>query len=274
MTSTVPYWLLLILTILTSLAYLTAWKYHKEADSQKHAPEISYNKMIIVSGMAVFTAFAIVLIYSIVGGDALWWVTGQNLGFLAKLIRFIPLFIFLVLQAAAPFGYKYFMEAFLKDKDLSVKNQFIALVVIVPVAVIIFMILHSFMSETASRIIFYILTICAIAGTFFYSLKKNIATTDKKFGLIYTVTSTLLCIATLFTVLYFIVALISLILQLMTVIAICAGITIVFGKGFSNEMTRETPIGKFIAEDGSRHQSQTSCDFRNQSVQKTKENNQ
>lgn len=120
MTSAIPYWLLFLITVIP-VGYSAFVTFRSDNDAR-----ISRNTMLTISGLLLASALSVILFYIMLGGNALWWVTGKEIGFWSKLLRVIPLSIFLLLQGAAPFAYKIFMEKYFHCDSLSVKSQFIS----------------------------------------------------------------------------------------------------------------------------------------------------
>lgn len=159
---------------------------------------------------------------------------------------------------AAPFAYKFMMDAYLDVTTLSVKTQFIALLVIVPVAIIV--------SIFAGNLWFYIIAGVGVIGAAVYSGINNVTSVGAKTGLAFSVVSFILCASALVTLLYLIVAFFSLILEMLPVIATIIGICIIFGKPFGNAIMRRDNAGNYIANDGSKHSSQSSRDARDRQM--------
>ncbi|MDE6460215.1 MAG: hypothetical protein K2K52_05200 [Paramuribaculum sp.] len=252
MTSTIPYWLLFILGI-ASVGYSTYIAFKTD----EHNP-ISKQTVNILTGIFLLVGLAVIVLYNALGGNALWWITGKDIGYGAKLLRVIPLVIFLAAEVVAPFAYKLMMEVYLDDKRLSVKTQFIALLVIVPVAIIV--------SIFAGNIWFYIIAGVGTVGAAVYSATSNVNSTGAKTGLAFTVISFILCASALVTLLYLVVAFFSLILEMLPVIATIIGVSIIFGKSYGNAVMRRDNAGNYIANDGSKHSSQSSRDTRDQQI--------
>lgn len=262
MTSAIPYWLLFILGVV-SVGY--SWFVAFRSDEGTRIPR---NMMVAVSAVMLIVALGVILFYSTLGGNALWWVTGKDIGFWDKLLRIIPLLVFLAAQAAAPFAYKMYMECYFRDSELSVKSQFISLVVIVPVALIISM----FIGSESRDLVFNIIAWTGLIGSAVYAATKNIGSVGVKAGIIYTVTSFVLCAATLVTLLYFVIAFISLILEMLPVIATIIAISIIFSKSYGNTVMRRDDDGNYIAHDGSRHASRSARDMRDSQIHSRQNN--
>lgn len=252
MTSAIPYWLLFFMGV-ASVGYSVYIAFK----SDENTP-ISKRTVNILAGMLLVVGVAVIVLYNALGGNALWWVTGKDIGYWAKLLRVIPLVVFLVAEVAAPFAYKLMMEACLDDKSLSVKTQFIALLVIVPVAIIV--------SIFAGNTWFYIIAGVGIVGAAVYSATSNVNSAGAKTGLAFTVVSFILCASALVTLLYMIVAFFSLILEMLPVIATIIGVCIIFGKSYGNAVMRRDNAGNYIANDGSKHSSEGARNYRDAQI--------
>lgn len=261
LTSAMPYWVLFIISIAASAGCFLL------TSRDEAGGKTSKKTMVWVSGAMVLVAVSIIALYATLGGNALWWIHDEEIGFFSRVLLVIPLIVFLAAEMVSPFLYKSFMESYFGVDNLSIKPQFISLVVIIPVALILIYVVGSmFMGPVAREIAFYALVGAGIAGAIIYSLKKNIVSAGSKGGLIYTVTSFILCAAALLSVLYFFVAIISILFEMITVIAIIVGIGIVFGKSFGNSVMRRDNDGNYIANDGSKHSSASARDSRDSQI--------
>ena len=273
LTSTAPYWILFVLSLASAaICFLAVYNNKDNDEPANQSMWFSKNMMYGITGIMLAVALIVIIFYSMLGGNALWWITGKEISYWSKLLRLIPLIVFLAAQAAAPFAYNFYMESFFDGKKLSVKSQFISLVVIIPVTLIIMLICSSFIDTATRNVLFYIIAGVGLIGAAIYSAKKNIGSAGVKFGLIYTVTSFILCAATLVTLLYFLVALFSLILEMLPVIATIIAISIIFGKSYGNAVMGRDSAGNYIASDGSKHSSQSARDSRNSQINAQRNN--
>lgn len=270
MTSTLPYWLIYIISLVVTgycLRIIT-----RKADDE--LPPISQNLMVTISGLMILVAASVIMIYSALGGSALWWITGKEIGYWAKLLRIIPLLIFILAQMAGPFVYKLFMEDYFDVKELSVKIQFISLIVIIPVALLLVYVIGGFfMGKGTQDTVFYIITGAGLIGGIIYSIKTNTGSLGMKAGVIYTVTSFLLCASALVSLLYLIVAFFSLIFEMLPVIATIIGICYLFSKSFGNAVMRRDDDGNYIANDGSKHSSDSARNYHESQLRARRQNN-
>ena len=256
-TSAVPYWVLFIISMgATVFCLLSTLR-----DESKG--KLSRNLMFGVSGAMLLVALIVIVLYATLGGNAMWWIHDKEIAYLKRVLLVIPLILFLAAEVYSPFLYKKFMQSYFGVEELSVKPQFISLVVIIPAALIlIYGIGSMFMSPTARDITFYVVVGVGIVGAIIYSLKKNVGMAGSKGGILYTVTSFILCAAALLSLLYFFVAIFSLLLEMLPVIATIVGLYILFGKSYGNAVMRRDSAGNFIAADGSKHSSASARDSR------------
>lgn len=269
LTSPIPYWLLFVISLgANGLCFLLS---SREKTDDK--PTISKDTMLWISGAMLLAAFCIIIIYATMGGNALWWIHNEEVGYFSKVLLVVPLILFLASEILAPFLYKSFMQSYFGVEDLTVKPQFISLVVIIPGALILIYAVGSwFMGETARNIAFYAVAGVGLIGAIIYSLRKNTISAGSTGGTIYTVTSFILCAASLLSVLYFFVAIVSLILEMLPIIAIIIGIYIIFGKSYGNAVMRRDNAGNYIANDGSKHSSASARDSRDSQIRANQNN--
>lgn len=256
-TSPLPYWALFIISLGANvLCFMLTSR-----DEAKGKP--SRNTMLWISGAMLLVALSIIVMYATLGGNALWWIHDKEIGFFSRILLLIPLIVFLAAEVLSPFLYKYFMQSYFGVENISIKPQFISLVVIIPTALILIYAVGGFFMEPATKeIAFYTVVGVGLIGAIVYSLRKNVISTGFKGGVLYTVTSFILCAAALLSVLYFFVALFSLILEMLTVIAIIVAAGVIFGKSFGNAVMRRDNSGNYIASDGSKYSSASARDSR------------
>lgn len=260
-TSAIPYWVIFILSLVANgLCFMLTSR-----EETKGKP--SKTTMLWISGAMLVAALCIIAIYAAVGGNALWWIHDEEVGYFSRVLLVIPLIVFLAAEVLSPFLYKSFMQTYFGVEDLSVKPQFISLVVIIPAALILVYALGSlFMGPTARDIAFYTIVGVGLVGAIIYSLRKNVITAGSKGGVIYTVTSFILCAAALLSLLYFVIAIFSLILELLPIVAIAIGGYIIFGKSYGNAVMRRDNEGNYIANDGSKYSSASARDARDSQI--------
>lgn len=266
-TSAIPYWVLFIIAVAANAVCF------RVASRAEDTGKPSRKTMLWISGAMILVALSIIVLYATLGGNALWWIHDKEIGYFSRVLLVLPLIVFLAAEVLSPFLYKLFMQSYFEVENLSIKPQFISLVIIIPVALILIYAIGSlFMGPVARDIAFYAIVGAGLIGAIFYSLRKNIVSVGSKGGVIYTVTSFILCAASLLSVLYFFVALFSLILELLPVIAIIVGICIIFGKSFGNAVMRRDNDGNYIANDGSKYSSASARDSRDSQIRAQRNN--
>lgn len=222
--------------------------------------------MIALSSVLILVGACVILIFAFLGGNALWWVSAGDAGYGLKLLRVLMLLLFLASEMVAPFVYKKYMESYF-ESPLSVKSQFITIAVIIPAAVIlVYPIGGMFMSRATQDIVFYILAGAGLIGATVYTISKNIGSVGMKSGIVYTITSFLLCVSALVSLFYFFVALFMLIMEMMPLIAMGIGCLVVFSKSYGNAVMRRDSQGNYIANDGSKHSSESARNSRDAQI--------
>lgn len=84
----------------------------------------------------------------------------KRLQLFGKLVRVIPLIIFVGIQLAQVFVYKIFVGQYFQ-KELSIKGSFISLIIIVPATIFLYIILDLFgMGQGMKDTIFISLSVC------------------------------------------------------------------------------------------------------------------
>ncbi|MDE6380619.1 MAG: hypothetical protein K2L11_09115 [Muribaculaceae bacterium] len=234
LTSTIPYWILFILSI-GSVGFCL-WTIFDQ-DKLPSDSRLSSKAMYAVTGVMLFVAICMILIYAS-GKNALWWQAPEGASYLSILFRTFLLLVFLIFQGLAPLVYKRYMEDYF-GCPLSIKSQFISLVVVVPVALIVFMLFGQlFMEEQDRNLWFYIVAGTGIVGSAVYSFWSNSKSVGKGAGILYTVTTFVLCVGTLITLLFFIVALFSAFAAMAPLVACLFAVWFLFGSSFSKVMLK------------------------------------
>lgn len=234
-TSTIPYWIIFILSV-GSVGFCLWTIFDK--DKLPSDSRLSTKAMYSVTGVMLFVAICMILIYAFVSGGALWWLAPEGSSYLSIILRTLLLLVFLIFQGLAPFVYKRYMEDYFGCR-LSIKSQFISLVVVVPVALIIFMLFGQlFMEEQNRNLWFYIVAGTGIVASAVYSFWSNSKSVGKGAGILYTVTTFVLCVGTLITLLFFIVALFAAFAAMAPLVACIGAAWFLFGSSFSKVMLK------------------------------------
>lgn len=269
LTSTVPYWILFILSFVSvGFCLWTVMTRDEDASDWKLSPKAMY----CLSGVMLFVAVCLFCIVWFVHGGVLWWLAPEGSSYFSIILRTLILLVFLIVQGIAPFAYKRYMEEYF-DCSLAIKSQFISLVVIVPVALIIFLLIGQlFMEEQTRNLWFYIVSGGGIALAAVYSFWRDSKSLGTGGGILYTMTSFVLCVGTLVTLLMFIVALFTAFTAMAPLVAVIGGSWFLFGSSFSKVMTSAAPPQEaFYADDGSMHYSAAARNERNYKIRSQKE---
>lgn len=271
LSSTVPYWILFILSFVSvGFCLKTVVDRDQPATDWKLSPKVMY----CLSGVMLFVAVCLFLIVWFVHGSTLWWLAPEGSSYLSIILRTLILLVFLIMQGIAPFVYKRYMEEYF-DCSLAIKSQFISLVVVVPVALIVFMLIGQlFMEEQTRNLWFYIVSCGGIAVAAVYSFWRNSKSLGTGVGILYTITSFVLCVGTLVTLLMFIVALFTAFTAMAPLVAAIGGAWFLFGSSFSKVMISSAPARQaFYADDGSLHYSAAARNDRNDKIRSQKMEN-
>lgn len=191
--------------------------------------------MYAVSGHCIFIALFEIVAYLTVGTECIWWCTGKELGFFAKLLRAVPLILFLACQLLQILFYKQFMENYLK-KDLSVKPTAIGFLCVLPLCIILYIVLSCIdVTPPVRDMIFYVALGVLMVVAIGISLFRNIKMCGPRTGLIFTSVTSILLWAALISLLLFVAAIIQLLFQTLIIVVGLYFAKSVF-KGFNNQM--------------------------------------
>lgn len=221
--STIPYWI--VFGLVTAAGIIALLNMHKN--------NISKESVRLVTLLALTGTILGLIIYSVMGGGSIWWCTSSKYSFFGKLVRVIPLIIFVGIQLTQVFIYKIFVGLYFQ-KELSIKGSFLSLIVIVPASIFLYIILDLFgMGQGIRNAIFYII-ICLslIAGTG-WAMTHNVRSIGKKYGMIFTAVTLIMIIGGLMSLMLLITALITLIVQVLTIVILTASIFYALSKVMS-----------------------------------------
>lgn len=211
--STIPYWI--VFGLVVSSAVIAGIHMLKNTVSRDSIRQVTLLSMIgTLLGL---------IIYSSVGGRATWWCTSSDYGFFGKLIRVIPLIVFMGIQLVQVFVYKMFVGQYYQ-KTLTIKGTFIALIVIVPASVFLYILLDALgMGEGLRNVIFYVIICSALIFGTMWAMKHNVQAIGKKHGGIFTLVTLVMAIGGLMSLMLLITALMALFLQVLMVAAVIIG---------------------------------------------------
>lgn len=220
LSTTIPYWMVLIL--ITAAGFLALMGMRKQT--------VSTSSVRLVTLLALSGTLLGLGIYSVAGGSSIWWCTSSEYSFFGKLLRVIPLIIFVGIQLTQVFVYKSFIEQYFQ-KELSIKGSFLSLIVIVPASLILYIILDIFGLEQGTRdAVFYIILGIALLAGIGWAMAYNVKSIGKRNGIAFTAITLIMIIGGLMSLLLLINALFALILQVLMVVAVVGGAYYMFTK--------------------------------------------
>lgn len=210
LSTTIPYWI--VFGLVTAAGVLALINMRKNT--------VSKSSVQLVTLLALAGTVLGLAIYSVAGGSSIWWCTSKDYSFFGKLLRAIPLIIFVGIQLAQVFVYKTFVEQYFQ-KELSIKGSFISLIVIVPASFVLYILLDILGLEKGTRdLIFYIILGIALIAGVGWAMALNVKSIGKKYGSIFTAVTLVMIIGGLMSIVLLINALMALILQVLMVAAV------------------------------------------------------
>lgn len=210
LSTTIPYWI--VFGLVTAAGVLALINMRKNT--------VSKSSVQLVTLLALAGTVLGLAIYSVAGGSSIWWCTSKDYSFFGKLLRAIPLIIFVGIQLAQVFVYKTFVEQYFQ-KELSIKGSFISLIVIVPASFVLYIVLDILGLEKGTRdLIFYIILGIALIAGVGWAMALNVKSIGKKYGSIFTAVTLVMIIGGLMSIVLLINALTALILQVLMVAAV------------------------------------------------------
>lgn len=210
LSTTIPYWI--VFGLVTAAGVLALINMRKNT--------VSKSSVQLVTLLALAGTVLGLAIYSVAGGSSIWWCTSKDYSFFGKLLRAIPLIIFVGIQLAQVFVYKTFVEQYFQ-KELSIKGSFISLIVIVPTSFVLYIVLDILGLEKGTRdVIFYIILGIALIAGVGWAMALNVKSIGKKYGSIFTAVTLVMIIGGLMSIVLLINALMALILQVLMVAAV------------------------------------------------------
>lgn len=210
LSTTIPYWI--VFGLVTAAGVLALINMRKNT--------VSKSSVQLVTLLALAGTVLGLAIYSVAGGSSIWWCTSKDYSFFGKLLRAIPLIIFVGIQLAQVFVYKTFVEQYFQ-KELSIKGSFISLIVIVPASFVLYIVLDILGLEKGTRdLIFYVILGIALVAGVGWAMALNVKSIGKKYGSIFTAVTLVMIIGGLMSIVLLINALMALILQVLMVAAV------------------------------------------------------
>lgn len=261
LTSTIPYWI--VFAFMTSAGILEIVNIRKG--------EITKNAAILCSTLAIAGTLLGIAVYSIAGGNCVWWCTSSDYGFFSKLLRAIPLFVFLAVQLSQVFVYKRLMALYW-DRELSVKTLFVVMTATVPTALVIYVILGIFgVKQNTTNMVFYIITITSVIAGVGLTMTKNIKSAGTGNGLLFTGVTFIMITGGVFSLILMLKVIIVLIVQVLAcAVPFIAALFLlksnIIGKAGASSQNRQV----FYDDDGHMHYNSTSRNMANNEISQRK----
>ena len=207
MSTTLPFWLVFIIVA----AAFGATLLHMKGGAKSRT-------LLLAAGGCMLAATVLeIAIYSVLGGNSLWWCTSDKYGFWAKLLRLIPFALFVAFQILQVFFFKGAVEEHI-GKDLSIKSTFICLLLTFPIAFVVSVASSIFgVSDDTANVVSHVIFWTLVAGGVGWALMRNVRTAGWRQGAAFTAFSVVLVVAVCLAVFLFLVALFELFLQLLMV---------------------------------------------------------
>lgn len=260
--STLPFWFVFIIV---AAAFGLTLLYMKGGSKS--------SKLLFASAGCMLAATILeIVIYSVLGGNSLWWCTSDKYGFFMKLVRLIPFALFIAFQILQVFFFKGAVEEHI-GKKLAIKSTFICLILTFPVALVLSIILGvAGVSNETLNVVVSIVFFALVLGGIGWALMRNVRTAGWRQGAAFTAFSVVCVVAVCLAVFLFIVALIELFLQILT-----ASVIVIAGIYAYSLMSKgqqvEQPKMMFRDKDGHLHVDSISRDNADKKIDERRENN-
>lgn len=186
LTSTLPYWLMFLIVLVSTGICVVAINMVKGKTQDRKL--LSFGVVVTVTALIVMGVLCEWAIYLTVKNECLWWVESKEIGFFGRLLRCIPLYLFLTVQIVQIKLYKNFIEAYLQNDGLNVKGIIRGTVYLFPAMFVLYMLLDLFGMEKPMRdYVFYICFIIGLIAGMGKSLADNISAAGLRNGVAFSV---------------------------------------------------------------------------------------
>lgn len=260
MSSTLPFWLVFAVV---AAAFAATLLYMKSDNKPR-------TLLFAAAGCMLAATIFEIVIYAMLGGNSLWWCTSSRYGFWTKLIRLVPMALFVAFQILQVYFIKSALEEHI-GKELSMKSTFICLLLTFPVALVVALVFgvsgaSNATTGTVTGIVFFGL----ILGGIGWALVRNVRSAGWRQGGAFTAFSVVCVVAVCLAVFLFLVALFKLFLQVLMVAAMVVGGIYIFGM-MSKEMSAPPPPPQvFYDDDGISHYNRDMRDSANKRIAERK----
>lgn len=237
-------------------------------------PAISHGAVRAVTLLSLAGTLSAMAVYSALGGSCIWWCTSSEYGFFSKLLRALPLFVFVAVQMGQVFAYKLFMQQYFQG-ELSIKGAFLSLIVVVPVAIVVYVLLDWIgLGQTARDVLFYAVLLVSLGAGVGWAMKRNVASVGKRRGLLFTAVSVVMICGGLVSLLLLLVAILNLFLQILMVAAVVGLAFFLLPKMSSADSARSDVPDSFRRDDeGHLHSTISNKEEANRKIAERKLNN-
>lgn len=246
LSTTIPFWIVFgLVTVAGIVAFINMRR-----------ESITKSSVWLVTFLAVAGTILGLAIYSVLGGSSIWWCTSSDYSFFGKIVRVIPLIIFVGVQLAQVFVYKSFVAQYFQ-KELSIKGAFISLIVIVPISILLYIVLDIFGMEQGTRdVVFYVIIGFTLIAGVGWAMIRNVKSIGKRNGTVFTAVAVVMIIGGLMSLLLLITAIIELIVQILVVVAVVGGAYYMFTKvmGSAIDVQSRTDLSGKVHETQSQKQ--------------------
>lgn len=187
LTSTLPYWLMFLMTVITGgMCLAVRWVVVKNENSKL----LSFGAVLALTILIISVIACEWAIYISIQNECLWWIEDKEIGFFTRLVRAIPLYLFLTVQIFQLKYYKDYIGAYLRTADLDVKGIIRGTVFLLAAVFILYMVLDWVGVEKPLRdYIFYGVLVAGIVICLGKSFYKNISAVGLIKGVGFTVIS-------------------------------------------------------------------------------------
>lgn len=261
--STLPFWLVFIIV---AAAFGLTLLYMKGGSKS--------SKLLFASAGCMLAATILeIVIYSVLGGNSLWWCTSDKYGFFSKLFKLVPFALFVAFQVLQVFFFKGAVEEYI-GKELSMKAMFICLVLTFPIAFVLAIVLGIVgVSDDTVSVIASIVFAVLVVGGVGWALMRNVRSAGWRQGAVFTAFSLVCVVAVCLAIFLLIVALLELFLQVLMVAAVVVGAIYVFGF-MSKEASKQQPQQMFWDKDGNGHFTANARNEANRKIDERRAENQ
>ena len=186
LTSTFPYWLMFLMVLVSTGICVAATSMVKGKTQDRKL--LSFGVVVTVTALIVMGVLCEWAIYLTVKNECLWWVESKEIGFFGRLLRCIPLYLFLTVQIVQIKLYKNFIEAYLQNDGLNIKGIIRGTVYLFPAMFVLYMLLDLFgMGKPMRDYVFYICFIIGLIVGMGKSLVNNISAAGLRNGVAFSV---------------------------------------------------------------------------------------